>query len=120
ELAQLFKVNLNTQQDILHYGSKLLDAGAKHVIISLAADGALLITNDGAYIGKSPKGTVKNSVGAGDSMIAGFIADYLQKQDPISAFKMGIASGSATAFSDDLAKKDDILSLLSEVHVTRI
>ncbi|WP_010651505.1 1-phosphofructokinase [Oceanobacillus massiliensis] len=120
ELAQLFEVNLNTQQDILHYGSKLLDAGAKHVIISLAADGALLITNDGAYIGKSPKGTVKNSVGAGDSMIAGFIADYLQKQDPISAFKMGIASGSATAFSDDLAKKDDILSLLSEVHVTRI
>ncbi|MFC4023356.1 1-phosphofructokinase [Oceanobacillus longus] len=120
ELEQLFNVQLYTTEDISHYGKKLLEAGAKHVIVSLAGDGALLITKDGIYKGINPKGLVKNSVGAGDSMIAGFVGDYLVSHDPVKAFKMGIASGSATAFSNDLAKKEEILSLLPQVEVTSI
>ncbi|MGJ9458324.1 1-phosphofructokinase [Oceanobacillus sp. CF4.6] len=120
ELEQLFNVQLNNAEDISHYGKKLLKAGAKHVIVSLAGDGALLITKDGIYKGINPKGIVKNSVGAGDSMIAGFVGDYLVSHDPVKAFKMGIASGSATAFSNDLAKKEEILSLLPQVEVTSI
>jgi len=120
ELAQLFHVDLNHEEDIVHYGKKLLEAGAQHVIVSLGGDGAILITADGIYRGGNPKGTVKNSVGAGDSMIAGFIGDYMQHKDPVQAFKMGIAAGSATAFSDDLAKKEDILDLLPVINVTRL
>lgn len=94
--------------------------GAKHVIISMAGDGALLFTHNGIYQGFNPKGNVKNSVGAGDSMIAGFIGEFTKNQDPISAFKMGIACGSATAFSDDLAKKETILSLLNQIEIKEI
>ncbi|WP_249872629.1 1-phosphofructokinase [Oceanobacillus saliphilus] len=120
ELEQLFEVKLKNQRDIIHYGKKLLEAGAKHVIVSLAGDGALLVTKDGIYKGTSPKGTVKNSVGAGDSMIAGFIGEFSHSFDPLEAFKMGIASGSATAFSNDLANKELILSLIPEVKVSRL
>jgi 1-phosphofructokinase len=120
ELEQLFDVTLTNQEAIVQYGQKLLEAGAQHVIVSLGGDGALLITKKGIFKGKSPKGILKNSVGAGDSMIAGFIGEYLQSRDPVNSFKMGIASGSATAFSNDLAKKDAILSLFPRVEVIRI
>ena len=120
ELEQLFNVKLHNQEEIVYYGKKLLDAGAKHVIVSLGGDGALLISNNGIFKGLSPKGNLKNSVGAGDSMIAGFISEYIQSHDSISAFKMGIASGSATAFADDLAKNEAILSLLPKIEVTRL
>lgn len=120
ELSELFHVSLNTIQDVIPYGKKLLEMGAKHVIISMAGDGALLFTNNGIYQGFNPKGNVKNSVGAGDSMIAGFIGEFTKNQDPISAFKMGIACGSATAFSDDLAKKETILSLLNQIEIKEI
>jgi 1-phosphofructokinase len=120
ELEQLFNVKLHNQEEIVHYGKKLLDSGAKHVIVSLGGDGALLITKNGIFKGLSPEGNLKNSVGAGDSMIAGFIGEYIQSHDPVSSFKMGIASGSATAFSFDLAKKDAILSLLPKVEVTQL
>jgi len=120
ELSQLFETPITTQDDTIHYGKKLLQAGAKHVIVSLGGDGALLLTEDGIYKGTAPKGVLKNSVGAGDSMIAGFVSDYRKSQDAISAFKVGIACGSATAFSSDLAKRNDILSLLPTIEVTRI
>ncbi|WP_087974728.1 1-phosphofructokinase [Oceanobacillus rekensis] len=120
ELEQLFDVKLNSQEEIVHYGKKLLEAGAEHVIVSLGGDGALLITNNSIFKGLSPRGVLKNSVGAGDSMIAGFTGEYLQSRDPVKSFKMGIASGSATAFSNDLAKKDAVLSLLPKVEVTRL
>ncbi|RDW18981.1 1-phosphofructokinase [Oceanobacillus chungangensis] len=120
ELQQLFNVTFSTKEDILHYGKQLLELGAKNVIVSMAGEGALLFTEDAIYQGISPKGEVKNSVGAGDSMIAGFIGEFRKTGDVETAFKMGLASGSATAFSDDLAKKEDILSLLDKVKVTRI
>lgn len=120
ELAELFQVPINDKDDVLTYGNELLELGAEHVIVSMAGEGALLLTKNGTYQGYNPKGTVKNSVGAGDSMIAGFTGEIIQSKDPVKAFKMGIASGSATAFSDDLAKKDDILSLLNQVEVKEI
>lgn len=120
ELAQLFGVTFENQDDILYYGKKLLEQGAQNVIVSMAAGGALLFTQDGIYRGISPKGTVKNSVGAGDSMIAGFIGEYQKAEDIVAAFKMGLASGSATAFSDDLAKEKDISNLLNNVEVTHL
>lgn len=120
ELAELFDVKLNQAKDVLPHGKKLLEAGAKNVIVSMAGEGALLFTQEGIFHGTPPKGTVKNSVGAGDSMIAGFIGKYTKTQDVQQAFQMGIASGSATAFSDDLAKKNDILALLNQIEITRL
>lgn len=120
ELAQLFGVNFKNKDDILYYGKKLLELGAQNVIVSMGGDGALLFTKDVIYRGISPKGTVKNSVGAGDSMVAGFIGEYEKSGDVVFAFKMGLASGSATAFSDDLAKRDAILNLFDNVDVSRL
>ncbi|WP_100010217.1 1-phosphofructokinase [Lentibacillus sediminis] len=120
ELAELYDVNMHQKEDALPYGKKLLEAGAKNVIVSMAGEGALLFTQDGIFHGMPPKGKVKNSVGAGDSMIAGFIGKYTKTQDVQQAFQMGIASGSATAFSDDLAKKDNILALLNQIEITRL
>lgn len=117
ELAELFQVSISTEEDVLLYGKKLLELGAEHVIVSMAGEGALLFTKNGIYKGINPKGTVKNSVGAGDSMIAGFTGEFMDSKDPIKAFKMGIASGSATAFSDDLAKQEDILSLMNQIEI---
>ncbi|MFS0671605.1 1-phosphofructokinase [Ornithinibacillus sp. 179-J 7C1 HS] len=117
ELAELFQVSISTEEDVLLYGKKLLELGAEHVIVSMAGEGALLFTKNGIYKGINPKGTVKNSVGAGDSMIAGFTGEYMDSKDPMKAFKMGIASGSATAFSDDLAKQEDILSLMNQIEI---
>jgi 1-phosphofructokinase len=120
ELTELFREKIHSKDAVIPYGEKLLTLGAQHVIVSMGGEGALLITKEGYYEGVSPKGAVKNSVGAGDSVIAGFIGEYLQSGDPIQAFRMGIACGSATAFSDDLAKKGDILKLNSKVVINKI
>lgn len=120
ELEAMFDVKFNSVQDIVPYGEKLLMMGAKNVMISMAGDGALLFTKDGAYQSNVLKRELKNSVGAGDSMIAGFIGEYSIAQNPIDAFKMGVACGSATAFSDDLAKRNLIDELLKEVEVTKL
>ncbi len=120
ELAELFGVKMNNKEVILQYGEKLLEMGAKHAIVSMAGEGALLFTKTGTYQGISPTGTVKNSVGAGDSMIAGFVAEYTRSNDAVQSFKLGLAAGSATAFSSDLADRDTILSLLDQVEVTAL
>jgi 1-phosphofructokinase len=120
ELSELFREKIHSKDAVIPYGEKLLTLGAQHVIVSMGGEGALLFTKDGYYEGISPKGSVKNSVGAGDSMIAGFIGEYLQSGDPIQAFRMGIACGSATAFSDDLAKKENILPLVNKVEIHQL
>lgn len=120
ELAELYGVTLETENDYLKYGQKLIEAGARFAIVSLGSKGALLFTSEGVYRGHSPKGTLKSSVGAGDSMIAGFVGTYLESEDAVEAFKMGLACGSATAFTDDLAKKDEIEALLPQVQVKKI
>lgn len=117
ELAELFNVTLNDDNDIIKYGKKLQEMGAKNVLISMAGDGAILIPENGDPIKREvPKGILKNSVGAGDSMVAGFISGYLKNNDINEAFKMGIATGSASAFSEELATKDEVINLLEQMN----
>ncbi|EHS58492.1 1-phosphofructokinase [Paenibacillus sp. Aloe-11] len=118
ELAELFGVTIHSKEEIVTYGRKLLEAGAKNVLISMAGEGALFITADEVYHANVPAGTVKNSVGAGDSMIAGFVGTLALLGDPIEAFRTGVASGSATAFSDDLATREKIEQLRPQVTIS--
>ncbi|MFT4186337.1 MAG: 1-phosphofructokinase [Micrococcaceae bacterium] len=120
ELADLFNTEFNSVSDIIPFGKKLLEKGAKHALVSMAGDGALLFTQDGVYQSNVLKYQVKNSVGAGDSMIAGFVGSYSKNADPIEAFKWGVACGSATAFSDDLATEEFIKELLPNIDITKI
>ncbi len=121
ELEEMFNVKLNSIEDISKYAKKLQDMGARNVLISMGKDGALLLTeNNEVFLSNTPKGTVKNSVGAGDSMVAGFIAGYLNTNKYEEALKLGAACGSATAFSSDLATKDYIDRLVNEIEVKNI
>ena len=112
ELGEMFGVVLKTDDEIEEYARKLQDMGARNVLISMAKDGAMLVTEDGQRFRVGvPKGKVKNSVGAGDSMVAGFVAGYMKSHDYRVALNMGTAAGSATAFSDDLATGELINSI---------
>ena len=116
ELGELFGVKLNSKEEIIEYAKKLKDMGAQNVIISMAGDGAVLIDSNGEVTTSNvPKGIVKNSVGAGDSMVAGFIAGYLNSEKIEDGFKLGVATGSASAFSEGLATKDYVYELLEQV-----
>ena len=117
ELGELFGVKLNNKEEVIEYAKKLKDMGAQTVIISMAGDGAVLIdSNGGVTTSNVPKGVVKNSVGAGDSMVAGFIAGYLNSEKIEDGFKLGVATGSASAFSEGLATKDYVYELLEQVR----
>lgn len=120
ELSEIFNVQISSKEEIIHYAQKLREMGAQNVIISMAGEGALLISEKGVYHASAPKGSVKNSVGAGDSLIAGFLANYSRTSDITLAFKYGIASGSATAFSMDLCKKEEVENLVSQVSINRL
>ena len=116
ELAEMFNVELKNDEDIIKYGKKLQEMGAKNVLISMAGDGAILLPENGEAIKREvPKGILKNSVGAGDSMVAGFLCGYLKNKDIDEAFKMGIATGSASAFSEELATEDEVYKLLKQI-----
>lgn len=120
ELEELFNVKLNGIDDIITYAKKLKEMGAKNVLVSMGKDGALLINEDGeVFTSNVAKGEVKNSVGAGDSMVAGFIAGYLNSNNYEEALNLGAASGGATAFSNDLATKEDIYKLIDEIKIER-
>lgn len=109
ELGEIFGVTLKTRREVIPYGKKLQEMGARNVLISMAGEGAVLISETGLVLmSEAPKGTVKNSVGAGDSMVAGFIAGWHEKHDYTHAFKMGLSAGSASAFSHTLAGKKEI------------
>lgn len=115
ELGEMFGVTLKTTDEIAEYAKKLKDMGAQNVLISMAGDGALLIDENGrTHICGVCRGTVKNSVGAGDSMVAGFIAGS-SGGDYEYALKLGTAAGGATAFSDGLAEKKLIFELLKQL-----
>lgn len=112
ELGQMFGTELSTDEEIVEYAEKLQDMGAVNVLVSMAKDGAILVSEDGQVHKQAvAKGTVKNSVGAGDSMVAGFIAGYLDTGDYRHALKLGTACGGATAFSDGIGTKDLIMKL---------
>lgn len=116
ELGELFGKVLTSEEEIIYYAKILQEKGAENVLISMAEEGAVLIAENGeVYRRKPPLGKVKNSVGAGDSMVAGFIAGYLKTGNYEEALKLGTAAGSATAFSDDLASGEYIQRLYSEI-----
>ena len=113
ELGEMFGIKLSTIEEIEEYARKLQEKGARNVLISMAGDGALLVDENGkTHISGVCKGVVKNSVGAGDSMVAGFVAGSLDG-DYEYALKLGTAAGGATAFSDGLATKEKITELLN-------
>lgn len=113
ELGEMFGVVLKTDEEIVEYAKKLQERGARNVLISMARDGAILLTETKeVYKMGVPKGTVVNSVGAGDSMVAGFVASYFKEHDYLKALKFGTATGSATAFSEGLATMDKVEELL--------
>jgi 1-phosphofructokinase len=117
ELGELFNVEIHGVQEAVLYGKKLVEMGAEHVVVSMAGDGALLLTKDYTYFANVPKGKVINSVGAGDSLVAGFLGIYEKTENLKEAFRYGVATGSATAFSSDLAEKEKIEELLPQVKV---
>lgn len=120
ELGELFDTQTETIEDAIHYGKRLVEQGAENVIVSMAGEGAVLLNKEGTYTATIPKGTVKNSTGAGDSLVAGFIGKWVQTKDIQKAFQYGVASGSATAFNYDLAEKEDIDSLLPQVNIKKL
>ncbi len=115
ELAEMLGRELKTEEELFEGAKELQARGACNVLVSRAGDGALLLTETGEQLTVGAlKGEVKNSVGAGDSMVAGFIAGYLQKQDYAYALRLGAAAGSATAFSDGLATQEQIMKLFRQ------
>lgn len=116
ELGEMFGTVLKTEDEIVHHARLLQEKGAQNVLVSMAGDGAILITEDNQIIKRlPPKGIVKNSVGAGDSMVAGFLAGYLNTGSYQEALKWGTAAGSATAFSEGLAAGADIRALYQQI-----
>ncbi len=121
ELEELFATKITSQKQIIEYGKQLQQLGASNVLISLGKDGAILIAeNNTVYACPGAKGKLINSVGSGDSMVAGFIAGYLVNHDYANALKLGSACGGATAFSSDLAQKELIKEIEQQLTVTVI
>lgn len=116
ELGEIFGVELKTREAVIPYGRKLQERGAQNVLVSMAGEGAVLIAADGQVYGApAPKGKLVNGVGAGDSMVAGFMAGWMEKQDYEYAFHMGVSAGSASAFSENLATKEEIQAVYKQV-----
>ena len=115
ELGEIYGVELKTRDDVVPYARKMQEEGARNVLVSMAGEGAVLIAEDGkVYQSEAPKGKVSNSVGSGDSMVAGFIAGYLASGDYEQAFYMGVCTGSASAFSEGMATKEAVRELLGQ------
>lgn len=116
ELGEIFKTELKTREDVIPYAKKLQEMGARNVLVSMAGEGAVLIAEDGSeYTASAPKGKLVNGVGAGDSMVAGFLAGWMEKKNYVHAFHMGIAAGSASAFSEYLAKREEIEAVYQNI-----
>ena len=114
ELGEIFGRELKNDEEILECARALQERGARNVLVSMAGDGSLLLSESGgSHRLGVPKGTVRNSVGAGDSMVAGFLAGWLQTGDYAYAQRLGAAAGSATAFQDGLATREEILALIN-------
>lgn len=120
ELEAIFDVTFNDMKDIIPYGKKLLEMGAKNAMVSMAGDGALLFSKDDVYFAAPVKNTIKNSVGAGDSTVAGFIAEWSKSQDPLKSFKQGVACGTAKVFSDDMPTEVFLASCFDQIKIEKI
>ncbi|WML40187.1 1-phosphofructokinase [Neobacillus sp. OS1-2] len=120
ELGELFETSISSAVEAIPYGKNLITMGAQNVIVSLADKGAVLINKNNSFMATVPMGKVKNSVGAGDSMVAGFLAVYEKTKNIEEAFRYSVASGSATAFSLGLCTKEKVEELLPEVHIKEL
>lgn len=116
ELGEIFGVTLATKDEVVPYAKKLQEQGARNVLISMAGEGAVFVSEEGEVVkSEAPKGTLVNSVGAGDSMVAGFVAGTIETGDFAQAFRMGLCTGSASAFSPDLATRPEVEALLAQL-----
>lgn len=116
ELGEIFGVELADRQAVIPYAKRLQEMGAGNVLVSLAGEGAVLAAEDGnIYEAPAPKGKLINGVGAGDSMVAGFLAGWMKKKDYRHAFRMGIAAGSASAFSEFLASREEVMAVYRQL-----
>ena len=116
ELGELFGVTLSTREAVIPYARKLQEQGARNVLISMAGQGAVLVAEDGSvHLTPAPKGTLVNAVGAGDSMVAGFLAGWQERHDYGHAFRMGVAAGSASAFSRYLATREEVEMVFAQL-----
>lgn len=122
ELGDMFGVTLKTDEEILTYAKKLQEKGAENVLISMAGNGAILLTADGkSYKSPAPKGKLVNSVGAGDSMVAGFLTGCIEHADDLAeAFALGVATGSASAFSENLATRLEVEALRATIQARQL
>lgn len=115
ELGELFNVTIEGKEQAAKYAKKLQQMGAQNVLVSMAGEGAVFVGDDGSiFQSEAPKGKVVNSVGAGDSMVAGFLAGYLKSGTYKEAFKMGVCTGSASAFSEQLATKEQVEEIIKK------
>lgn len=116
ELGEIFHEELLTREAVVPYGRKLQEMGARNVLVSMAGEGAVLIAEDGSvYQSKAPKGKLVNAVGAGDSMVAGFLAGWMEEESYEHAFYMGLSAGSASAFSENLALEEEIKRVYEQI-----
>lgn len=116
ELGEIFGLELKTKEELISHAKKLQELGARNILVSMAGDGALLLAEDGSvYRSETPKGNLVNAVGAGDSMVAGFVAGYQKTGSYEDAFYMGLCTGSASAFSEKLATEAEVKELLTQI-----
>ncbi|MBZ4683701.1 MAG: 1-phosphofructokinase [Fusobacteriaceae bacterium] len=120
ELEEIFGVELKNIEEIVKYGKRLKEIGPQNVIVSLGGEGAIFISENGIYKANPPKGELIDSVGAGDSMVAGFTSKYIETQDLLESFKYAVATGSATAYSRGLATKELTEKLYKEIKIEKI
>jgi len=120
ELEEFCNKKLETLEEIIEGAKSIQSLGVENVIISLGKDGSIILTGNEIYKGNVPKGVLKNSVGAGDSMIAGIVSKLSQGESILESYKFGIASGSATAFSHELCKKEEVLALLNQINIKKV
>ena len=116
ELEELFGQPLESDEDVLRAADGLREAGAQNVLVSMGAGGALLVTKDAVYGAQAPQGKVIGTVGAGDSMVAGFLSEFSKKLDLCKALSMGVAAGSATAFSPGLGCRSLVMRLAADIQ----
>jgi 1-phosphofructokinase len=120
ELGELFDVSIESKEDAIPYGKKLVEMGAHNVIVSMGGKGTLYFTEQTAYFAPVPPGMLVNSVGAGDSVVAGFVAAFHNTGDTLESFRFGAAAGSATAYSSGFCTKETIDKLLNEIEISPI
>lgn len=120
ELEAMFNVSINSDAEVVKYGREILAQGAKSVIVSLGGAGAIYIDNQQSFKATVPKGKVINTVGSGDSTVAGMVAGLTSGYSIESAFKLAVAAGTATAFNDDLAQNEAIKNIESQVEISKL